>query len=150
MIESLIGGLNTGAKYIIPLLLVGIPFYALTVKKIMDYEVFVEGAKAGKHEQNPLVDTEFDPSINLVEKDNAFYLHITLNTAWARRQSRQLVTTDLLGRAKIPNLPYEEPDGSPYRIGADYFGKKRNPSNPFPGPFELTESEELVLKVWPL
>ena len=47
MIESIIGSLNTGAKYIIPLLLVGIPFYGLAVKKVKVYEVFVEGAKDG-------------------------------------------------------------------------------------------------------
>lgn len=47
MIESIIGSLNAGAKYIIPLLLVGIPFYGLAVKKIKVYEVFVEGAKDG-------------------------------------------------------------------------------------------------------
>jgi alpha-N-arabinofuranosidase len=119
-------------------------------RMFMEGNVFVKGAKAGKHEQNPLVDTQFDPSIDLVEKGNGFYLHITLDKAWAQEQSRQLVTTELLGRAKIPNLPYEQPDGSPYRIDADYFGAKRNPDNPFPGPFELTEDEELVLKVWPL
>ena len=47
MIESIVGGLNAGAKYIIPLLLVGIPMYAITVKKVKVYEVFVEGAKDG-------------------------------------------------------------------------------------------------------
>lgn len=47
MIESIVGSLNAGAKYIIPLLLVGIPFYAISVKKIKVYEVFVEGAKDG-------------------------------------------------------------------------------------------------------
>jgi spore maturation protein B len=47
MIESIVGSLNSGAKYIIPLLLVGIPFYAISVKKIQVYEVFVEGAKDG-------------------------------------------------------------------------------------------------------
>ena len=47
MIESIVGSLNAGAKYIIPLLLVGIPFYALSVKKVKVYEVFVEGAKDG-------------------------------------------------------------------------------------------------------
>ena len=47
MIESIIGGLNAGAKYIIPLLLVMIPFYALSIKKIPVYEVFVDGAKDG-------------------------------------------------------------------------------------------------------
>lgn len=47
MIESIVGSLNAGSKYIIPLLLVGIPLYAITVKKIKVYEVFVEGAKDG-------------------------------------------------------------------------------------------------------
>jgi spore maturation protein B len=47
MIESIIGSMNAGAKYIIPLLLVGIPFYGLAVKKVQVYEVFVEGAKDG-------------------------------------------------------------------------------------------------------
>lgn len=47
MIESVIGTLNELSRYIIPLLLVGIPFYALAVKKLQVYEVFVEGAKDG-------------------------------------------------------------------------------------------------------
>jgi spore maturation protein B len=47
MIESIVGSLNAGATYIIPLLLVGIPLYALAVKKVKVYEVFVEGAKDG-------------------------------------------------------------------------------------------------------
>ena len=47
MIESIVGGLNAGARYIIPLLLVGIPLYAISVKKVKVYEVFVEGAKDG-------------------------------------------------------------------------------------------------------
>ena len=47
MIESIVGSLNAGARYIIPLLLVGIPLYAITVKKVKVYEVFVEGAKDG-------------------------------------------------------------------------------------------------------
>jgi len=47
MMESILGSVNAGAKYIIPLLLVGIPFYGLAVKKIKVYEVFVEGAKDG-------------------------------------------------------------------------------------------------------
>ena len=47
MIESLVGGLNAGARYIIPLLLVGIPLYAISIKKVKVYEVFVVGAKDG-------------------------------------------------------------------------------------------------------
>ena len=30
------------------------------------------------------------------------------------------MTTELLGKAAIPNLPYEQPDGTPIRVNTDY------------------------------
>ena len=62
---------------------------------------------------------------------------------------RQLVTTELLGKAKVPNCAFENPDGLPLRINSDYFGKKRNGRNPFPGPFENPGLGVAPLKVWP-
>ena len=47
MIEKLIIFTNEFSRYIIPILLVGIPFYGLVVKKVKVYESFVEGAKDG-------------------------------------------------------------------------------------------------------
>ena len=47
MIDALVEGLNSLARYIIPALLVGIPLYAMTARKVKVYEVFVEGAKDG-------------------------------------------------------------------------------------------------------
>jgi spore maturation protein B len=47
MIESFAEGLSSFARYIIPGLLVGIPFYALAFRKVKVYEVFVVGAKDG-------------------------------------------------------------------------------------------------------
>ena len=47
MIDQFVQGINDFARYIFPLLLVGIPFYGLVVKKIKVYELFVEGAKDG-------------------------------------------------------------------------------------------------------
>lgn len=47
MIESLVSGMNEFSKYIIPFLLVGIPFYGIVVKKVKVYEIFVDGAKDG-------------------------------------------------------------------------------------------------------
>ena len=47
MIEFVLEGLSDVARYIIPTLLVGIPFYALAFKKVPVYEVFVVGAKDG-------------------------------------------------------------------------------------------------------
>ena len=47
MIDFVVEGLSNVARYIIPTLLVGIPFHALVFKKIPVYEVFVVGAKDG-------------------------------------------------------------------------------------------------------
>ena len=47
MIDTLVAFTNELSRYIIPLLLVGIPFYGLAVKKVKVYESFVEGAKDG-------------------------------------------------------------------------------------------------------
>jgi alpha-N-arabinofuranosidase len=114
----------------------------------MDGNAFLKGATPSKQEKEPLVDPEFDPALKLVEKGNRFYLEIAFNKTWAERV-RKLVTTEQLGKAAISNLPYEQPDGTPIRITADYFGKKRNESNPTPGPFENPGTGELSLKVWP-
>ena len=47
MVDVFVEGLSSIARYIIPGLLVGIPFYALAVRKVPVYEVFVDGAKDG-------------------------------------------------------------------------------------------------------
>ncbi|MBN1489435.1 MAG: carbohydrate-binding protein [Phycisphaerae bacterium] len=111
--------------------------------------VFLKGAAPCKEEPSPLVLPEFDPDLRLVEEKGGVYLHLTLDRKWSETQSRSLVTTELLGKANIPALPYERPDGSPYRIDTDYFGKPRNAANPSPGPVEPADDGKLALKVWP-
>ena len=86
----------------------------------------------------------------VVEKADGWYLELTLDKAWATEQTRKLVTSELLGKAKIPNLPFENPDGTPIRITTDYFGHKRDTGNPFPGPVELPAGGKETLKVWPI
>jgi len=111
--------------------------------------VFLKDAQPSRYEQDPLVQPKFDPGTKLVEEKDGVSLHITLDNTWAEKQSRRLITTELLGRAKVPDLSYEKPDSSPYRIDTDYFDKKRNTTSPFPGPFELPRGGKYVLKVWP-
>jgi len=114
----------------------------------MDGNVFLKGAQPSKHEQAPLVQPAFDPGIRVVEQPDGVTLEIALDKAWAQQKKRPLVTTEMLGKAKIPDLSFEQPDGSPYRIDTDYFGRKRNMENPFPGPFENPGTGTLSLKVW--
>ena len=47
MIDNIVIFTNELSRYIIPLMLVMIPFYGLVFKKVKVYESFVEGAKDG-------------------------------------------------------------------------------------------------------
>jgi alpha-N-arabinofuranosidase len=116
----------------------------------MGGNVFLQGSDPSKHEQAPIVRESFDPEIKLADEKDGVHLHIALDKSWGAANRCQLVTTDLLGKAEIPDLLYEQPDGSPIRIDTDYFGRKRNPEHPFPGPFELSEGGKWTLKVWPV
>ena len=116
----------------------------------MSGNVFLRGATPSKYEQDPLVRADSDPGIKLVEEKNGVYLHVTLEEAWRAGKRCKLVTTDLLKRAKIPDLPYVRLDDTPVRINTDYFGEKRDETNPSPGPFELPKGGKLMLKVWPV
>ena len=81
------------------------------------------------------------------EEEHNVFLHIKLPSVKNEFEA-ELVTTQSLGRPQIPALPYENPDGTPLEIDSDYFGKKRNTDNPVPGPFEIPNEGEVVLKVW--
>jgi alpha-N-arabinofuranosidase len=110
--------------------------------------VFLNGGKPSVHEEGPLVDEDFDPRLKLSKKPDGWYLEITLDKIWAEKEKRPLVTTDLLGRALTPDVPFENPDGTPLQIDTDYFGKPRDGNNPFPGPFENRDSWPRTIKLW--
>ena len=112
--------------------------------------VFTQGGKPSKFDKEALVKADFDPGITLTQKADGWYLTLTCDPAWATEQPRKLVTSELLGKAVIPDLPFENPDGSPFKIDTDFFGKKRDATNPFPGPFEITADGVQTIKVWSL
>jgi len=112
--------------------------------------VFLKGAKPSKAEQNPVVLADFDPEIRLEPGQDWLDLHLRLDGLATRESPRQLVTTQWLGRAKLADLPYEQPDGSSYRLDTDYLGNKRNADNPSPGPFEWSKEEKQSIRVWPV
>ena len=125
-----------------------IAYDSVPLQMWMDGNVFLDGAKPAKIEEHPLVKADFDPQLKLVEGAGGLYLEMRFDQAWIDEQPRKLVTSALLGKAVIPDLPYEQPDGSPIRIDTDYIGKTRSDSNPTPGPFERPGQGDLTLKVW--
>jgi len=111
--------------------------------------VFTKGVQAAKSDADALLQTEFNAGVDLEKKSDGWYLTLAENKAWRNEAKRQLVTTTLLGKAKISDCTYENADGSPLKINTDYFGIKRNKQNPFPGPFEKIANGQQEIKVWP-
>ncbi len=109
--------------------------------------VFLGTAKPSTQETAPLLKPDFDPAINLTNIDGVFHLQISLESTWATEQGRKLVTSDLLGMAMIPNLPFVHADNTSIRVDTDYSGHPRNPENPFPGPFEKPEGGEQSISI---
>jgi len=113
-----------------------------------DGNVYLAGAKPSAHDKNSLVAADFKPNLKLEEKPDGWWLEMAVDPASTTKQKRDVVTTELLGKAKIPDAPFEQPDGTPYRLDTDYFGKKRKKANPTAGPFENPGKGDLKLKVW--
>jgi alpha-N-arabinofuranosidase len=86
--------------------------------------------------------------ISLEERQDGWWLSFQPDTTWADI-TRPLVTTKLLGKARITGQPFKRPNKEPYRIDRDYLGRKRLAENPAPGPFQLPGGEKVSLKVWP-
>jgi alpha-N-arabinofuranosidase len=108
--------------------------------------IYYDGALPYATEDAVVVKTR--PDIQVEEKGNDVFLHITIDPE-QKKAKTQLVTSQLLGKAQVPDLPFETPDGKPVIIDTDYFGKKRDLNNPSSGPFEKPGSGRLTLKVWP-
>lgn len=115
------------------------PYNQARLPMFVKGNVFLGTAKPSTQEAAPLIRPDFDPAIKLTEAQGIFHLEIELDKTWLIKQPHQLVTTSMLGTAKIPNLPFVRADNGSIRIDTDYSGRPRNPVNPFPGPFESPE-----------
>ncbi|MEI8375707.1 MAG: right-handed parallel beta-helix repeat-containing protein [Planctomycetota bacterium] len=109
--------------------------------------VYCNGARPYAKEVNPVELSKVDPKVQVSEQPDGVYLELTLDQA-AQKAATRLVTTNLLGKAKIPGLAFENVDGSPLVIDTDYFGKLRDKAKPSAGPFENPGVSKLKIKVW--
>ncbi|WP_316817574.1 right-handed parallel beta-helix repeat-containing protein [Pedobacter nyackensis] len=99
-------------------------------------------------EQQALIKNDFDAGGLLTTREGQVYLDINLDKKWLTEQPRKMVTTKSLLPAIVPDLPYENVDGSPFKLDTDYLGRKRNTKNPSPGPFEIKQNGKQQIRVW--
>jgi len=113
----------------------------------MTGNIFLGQAQPSVFEKEPVTDSEVETGYKLIEKEDGWYVQLAINKTWLDHK-RSLVTTDMLGNAKTPNLPFEHSDGSPFQLDKDFLGQKRNNDNPAPGPFALPKTEKEWIKIW--
>jgi hypothetical protein len=113
---------------------------------IVDGNVYLNGALKFSDEKNQL-EIKDNPEIQVEEKSDGLYLKMNFDERITKMKNL-LVTTQLFGKALIPNAVYENPDGTPLTIENDFLGMKRNELNPTAGPFENPGKGKISLKVW--
>jgi alpha-N-arabinofuranosidase len=109
--------------------------------------IYFDKAAPYHQEKDAVCATEKGGPITIVEEGKAVYLQ-TEALKGVRNPAAQIVTTERLGLAKTPQLPYVNADGSPITIDFDYFGNPRSAEAPLSGPLEKPSAGSLKLKVW--
>jgi len=117
-----------------------------TLPMQVEGNVYYNGAKPFAKETKFIEKPEFDPEIQIIEENGSVFIHITLDASY-RDLDNPLVTTKLLGRAKIPDTAYEN-TYTWWKIDTDYFGEKRRKADPSAGPFEGLGEGKISLKIW--
>ena len=124
----------------------GLADYNKTVYPMMvDGNVYYNGALPFEGEKNKVVLPDFKPDVKVEETADGVYLSLSVQGLDGLQTSR--VTTERLGKAKLPRQAYEQPDGSPIDIATDYLGNTRS-NQPKPGPLESIKDGAIRIKVW--
>ena len=110
--------------------------------------VFLHGARPFAKEAAPATAPNLDPQWKIAQQPGRVTLEFDAGDAWMNPKAAP-VNTSMLGKAAIPNLPFENPDGAPIVIDTDYFGGKRDGANPVPGPFASAGTGKQSIQVWP-
>jgi glycosyl hydrolase family 120/parallel beta helix pectate lyase-like protein/uncharacterized protein DUF1565 len=131
----------------------GISGYGLWIYNIREHglntagNVYFNGAQPYYEEAIPLVMNDHDPQVEIVEEGEKVFLKINLGDD-LKQVVTSLVTTERLGQARIPQLGYENADGSPIIIDTDFFGAQRSEAAPTAGPFKNPGQGNIKIKLW--
>ena len=109
--------------------------------------IYYKGSLHYEKELNYIENPGFNPDLRFIEDEDHVYLLFTLDDSYFSQKS-QLITTELLGTAKMTKQAFENSDGTPLKIDTDYLGNKRLALNPSAGPFENPGKGALKIKVW--
>lgn len=105
-------------------------------------------ANPSKYDKKSFRDSTIVSHLNIIEmKNGEVYLKITGGDII--KSQEKIIKTEILGKTRLSNLPFDNPDGSSLIFDNDYFGKKRIEDFPSIGPWEYKGKLCDEIKIWP-
>jgi len=113
----------------------------------MSGNVYYYGAKPCISEKVLSESFAFNPEVALKKEGESLYLTLIPEGGFSNSKV-QIITTDILGSAKIPKAKFENADGTSIILNKDFFGHLRSEENTTAGPFVDLGEGKLEIKVW--
>lgn len=115
----------------------------------MEGNVFWGEAVPSRYDKSYSTDSTFHADIKMLEKEDGWYLQITLPDTWIKEKNRPLLDTGMLGTADIPGQSFNGEGERLIVLDKDYQGKQRGKVN-CPGPIGIKTNGNQLIKVFPL
>lgn len=109
--------------------------------------LFLNGAKPMTNKEQGWTMENEAPNLRIEETADGVYLISDIDCAELAAFKGKPVDAQQLGVAKLSGYPFENPDGTPFVLDKDYFGKTRSGQAPTVGPVETLPHGNRI-KVW--
>lgn len=120
------------------------PYKNTALPVVADGNVFVNGMEVFSTGRNFLeINTEIETEIQ--KQNDVLVVNFNL-PASIDKMKLKTITTEVLGKAIIPDQGFENHDGTSLIINTDFFGNIRNVKNPIAGPFAKPGDSKIELK----
>ena len=98
--------------------------------------VYFKNGEPYRNEFGHLQFPQSEATAKLEKRADGYYLNLSVDIDLLKQVKTCAVNTDMLGQTFISEALFENPDGTPFFLKTDFFGRVRNERQPVPGPFE--------------
>ncbi|GAE26874.1 hypothetical protein JCM9140_2979 [Halalkalibacter wakoensis JCM 9140] len=121
-------------------------FHQIGQPVYINRNAYYNGAESFERETERVIANDFNPEINIIEEGNAVYLSIELPEDFESLLG-DIHSTKTLGKARIVDADFENPDGSEVVVDKDLLGEQREEKSVL-GPIANLQAGKNYIKVW--
>ncbi|MCM3693246.1 right-handed parallel beta-helix repeat-containing protein [Neobacillus niacini] len=121
-------------------------FHQVEQPVYINRNAYYNGAESFERESERVVAPHFNPEIKIIEEGNAVYLSIELPEDFESLLG-ETQSSKTLGRARIVDAEFENPDGSEIILDKDILGEQRTEKSVL-GPIASLQAGKNHIKVW--